>query len=319
MRWLLRILLLLAVVLGGAFLALRTPDLPAETLRARYASAASSFVEVEPGLRVHVRDEGRRDGPALVLLHGSSASLHTWEPWVRELGDRYRILTFDHPGHGLTGPHPRDCYTVDCFVAVVDAVATAKRLDRFVLAGNSMGGWIGWNYALAHPSRVRALVLIDASGARLPPGLEPDLPLGFRLARIPLLAPLLEQVTPRNVIERSVRQSVSVQSSVTPAVVDRYRDLLLYPGNRRATGLRFNAPRTFAEPADLARITAPTLLMWGREDKLVPVEAAAVFARGLPDSRTIIYDRVGHIPMEEIPQRSAADLAAFIDSLPPTP
>jgi pimeloyl-ACP methyl ester carboxylesterase len=305
------------VLIGAAFLLLRTPDLPVEQLRAKYANAESEFVEVLPGLTVHLRDEGPALGPVVVLLHGSNSSLHTWEPWVEQMKATHRVITYDQPGHGLTGPHPRDCYTAACYTEVVEAVAKNRKLDRFVLAGNSMGGWVSWNYALAHPERLAGLVLVDASGVELPEALTPKPPIGFRIARTPGLNQLMREITPRSVIEKSVHQSVSVQASVTPAVVDRYWKLIRYPGNRRATGLRFATSRTVATPDKLATIAAPTLVMWGREDKLVPVEAADVFDRFIPNSRAVIYDDIGHIPMEEAPFRSVADLQAFLAELGP--
>lgn len=305
------------VILAALFLAARSPDLPAGELRAKYANAESEFVEVSPGLTVHLRDEGPALAPVVMLLHGSNASLHTWEPWVEQLKATHRIITFDQPGHGLTGPHPRDCYTAACFAEVVEAVARSRKLDRFVLAGNSMGGWIAWNYALAHPERLAGLVLVDAAGAPLPPAIEPKPPIGFRLASTPVLSLLMRQITPRSMVEKSLRQSVSVQASVTPQVVDRYWELLRYPGNRRATGLRFATPRDTADLDKLAKIATPTLLIWGREDKLVPVEAATVFDSAIPNSRAVIYDDVGHIPMEEAPYRSVGDLSTYLAELGP--
>lgn len=311
------VLAAIAALLVGVYFVLRTPDIPAAELRAKYANAESEFVEVAPGLTVHLRDEGPALGPVVMLLHGSNASLQTWEPWVEQLKATHRVISYDHPGHGLTGPHPRDCYTAACFVDVVEAVARNRKLDRFVLAGNSMGGWIAWNYALAHPERLAGLVLVDASGAPLPPEIEPKSPIGFRIARTPGLNLLMREITPRSMVEKSLRQSVSVQASVTPAVVDRYWELLRYPGNRRATGLRFATPRVVATADKLGKIATPTLVMWGREDRLVPVQAADVFDTYVPNSRAVIYDGVGHIPMEEAPYRSVADLSDFLAELGP--
>lgn len=310
-------LAIVAALLIGLYLVARTPDLPVGELRAEYGNAESEFVEVAPGLTVHLRDEGPALGPVVMLLHGSNASLHTWEPWVEQLKATHRVISFDQPGHGLTGPHPRDCYTASCFVETVEAVARQRKLDRFVLAGNSMGGWIAWNYALAHPQRLAGLVRVDAGGAPLPSDVEPKLPIGFRIARTPGLNLLMREITPRSMVETSLRQSVSVQASVTPAVVDRYWELLRYPGNRRATAIRFGARRELADPDTLGRIAAPTLVIWGREDRLVPVAAADVFDRFIPNSRAVVYDRVGHITMEEAPYRSVADLNAFLAELGP--
>jgi pimeloyl-ACP methyl ester carboxylesterase len=175
-----------------------------------------------------------------------------------------------------------------------------------------MGGGVSWHYARAHPERVTALGLIDAAGA--PRWEAKTVPIGFRLARMPIARDLMAKVTPRSMVETSLRQSVSVQSIVTDAMVDRYWELLLYPGNRQATLDRFALVHN-VEPASkeaLARITAPTLIMWGEEDGLIPVSSAKWFAGALPKAETVIYPGIGHVPMEELPDRSAADFDAFL-------
>ncbi len=312
-------------VIGGVFAALvvawlvfRVPDIPVATLRAKYASPASQFVEVMPGLTVHLRDEGRRDGVPTVLLHGSNASLHTWQPWVARLGDRYRLISFDFPAHGLTGPAPDGQYTQAAYARVVDAVVARLGLTRFVLAGNSMGGGVAARYAADHPDRIAGLILIDASGAEYPKG-EGDTPFLLRVVRLPVVRDIVAVITPRALIAASLDGAVSVKTVMTPAVVDRYWELLRYPGNRVATIERFAQGYSSVPQADLARITAPVLILWGREDRFIPLASATWFSTALPHSRTIVYDGVGHLPMEETPDRSAADVAAFVAALPVTP
>lgn len=303
----------LIVLIGGAVALAWTPEREPAELRAKYMDASSRFLDLGNGLRVHVRDEGPRNAPAIMLLHGSNASLQTWDAWAAHLSRRYRVIRYDQPGHGLTGPHPRADYRAHAFVDVAQRVADRLGLGRFVIGGSSMGGWVAWNYAVAHAKRLRGLVLVDASGA---PNAEPtSLPIGFRIARSPV-APFLGKLTPRPLIERSVRQSMTVQNVVTPAMVDRYHDLLLYPGNRRATLDRARTPRTVATPEAMARIAAPTLLLWGAEDKLVPVAGGRWFEKHIPDARLIVFPRIGHIPMEEAPEVSVRALEAWLTGLP---
>lgn len=311
-RWLVRIVGLLLLLAGAVALAW-TPDRDPSELRAKYADAHSQFVDLGEGLRVHVRDEGPRDAPVLVLLHGSNASLHTWDPWVRRLAGRYRVIRYDQPGHGLTGPHPRGDYRAEVFVDVLDRLTARLGVRRFVLAGNSMGGWVAWNYALAHPDRLRGLALVDSAGA---PGAKPRAtPIGFRIARRPL-APAMEYLTPRWLVARSVRQSMHVQSAVTPAMIDRYWELLLYPGNRRATRERFLTPRKDAAPEAMARLRPPTLVLWGQEDALIPLEAGRWFAKTIPGAKLTVLPGVGHIPMEEAPDASVQALDKWMAKLP---
>lgn len=310
---------LAAGLIGGAVVAAlftvlvvwRAPDLDAADLRAFYATPASRFVEVEPGLSVHVRDEGRRDGPVLLLLHGSNSSLQTWEPWVARLKGRYRLVSLDLPGHGLTGAHPRRAYAVGDFVAVVDGVRAKLGIARMAIAGNSMGGWVAWNYALGHPRRTAALILIDAVGA---PGTGPPPGRGFSLARTPVLRDLALVILPRFVIERALRGSYGNPALVDDAEIDRYWYLLRYPGNRQATLDRADTPRAPTDPAQLAAIRAPTLVMWGAEDRLIPVRNAAFFVRTIPGAALKVYPGVGHLPMEEAPDATARDAAAFLSA-----
>ena len=305
----------LAVVAGLIAVAraiFATPDIPVATLKAKYANSASQFVELSPGTTIHVRDEGPRDGLTIVLIHGSNASLHTWEPWVKRLTARnIRVVSLDLPAHGLSGPTPQGLYTSAAYVSIVEQLVDRLGLQDFVLGGNSMGGGVAWRYALAHPERLRGLILVDASGQPQPKGSSP--PLGFRLARVPVARDILATVTPRGLIEQSFKQSISNQAIATPAMVDRYWELLLYPGNRRATVQRFGQYQgDDGAAAKLPGLKVPTLILWGREDRLIPVSVAAWFNRQIPNSRIAILDGIGHIPMEEAPDRSLAPVLDFL-------
>ncbi|MGI4876721.1 MAG: alpha/beta fold hydrolase, partial [Janthinobacterium lividum] len=156
--------------------------------------------------------------------------------------------------------------------------------------------------------------LVDASGAPYPAG-EGSTPLALRIARAPVIRDIASSITPRSLIAASFAGAVSNKAVMTPAMIDRYWELLRYPGNRAATLDRFAQCYSSVSPADLARIDAPVLILWGREDRFIPVDSAAYFARNLRHSRTIVYDGVGHLPMEEAPDRSAADVGRFIAGL----
>jgi pimeloyl-ACP methyl ester carboxylesterase len=312
------VLAALAACLGLALLLLRTPDIPLDELKARYANAGSQFLEVKPGLAVHVRDEGPRNAPALLLVHGSNASLHTWEPWVARLSGHYRIISLDLQGHGLTGPDPAACYTPACMADTVEAVRARLGIPEMALAGNSMGGLVATSYALKHPDRVAALILVDASGAPIKADGPP--PIGFRIAQMPVLRSIAGIVTPRSVVAETLKKSVSVPSVASETAITRYWELLRAPGNRRATMERFVTPRTPWSAGDLATLKGkPTLILWGREDALISVAAASWFKSVLPEAELHIYDNIGHLPQEEAPDRSAADVERFLATHWPAP
>jgi pimeloyl-ACP methyl ester carboxylesterase len=317
-RWFRRLLvgaLGLIILFVGLWLVFRVDDIPVATLRAKYGSPASQYVTLAPGTVVHLRDEGARDGFPILLLHGSNASLHTWEPWVARLKSRFRVITFDFPAHGLSGPVPSRDYSTKAYVEITEKVAAHLGLTRFALGGNSMGGGVAWHFAAAHPDQVAALVLVDAAG-QPPTAPNNATPLGFRIARTPILRDIAATVTPRDLIASSFKQSVAVQAIATPAMFDRYWELLRYPGNRQATLDRFGAYRQAATTDELSSIKMPTLIIWGREDKVIPVTSAAWFSSHLPGARVMILDHVGHLPMEEAPDRALAPVIALIDALP---
>mgnify|MGYP001203948494 CR=1 FL=1 len=309
MKWVVIGLLLIIIGFGVYGYA---PDTDPGEMRAKYASASSQFLTLQPGLTVHVRDEGKRDGEPLVLIHGSNASLHTWEPWVARLGGWYRIISLDLPGHGLTGAHPGGVYDYPVFVETVAGVMDRLGIKRAAIAGNSMGGGTAWMFALAHPDRTSALILVDAAGA--PEWKARKAPIGFRLARMPGARSLMKWIAPRAMFESSLKTTLYDPAQVTPTMIDRYWELNRYPGNREATMRRFalahnNHP---ASREQLATIKAPTLILWGQEDNLVPVASARWFQQALPGSRLIIYPRAGHVPMEEVADQSAKDVAEFL-------
>jgi pimeloyl-ACP methyl ester carboxylesterase len=288
-------------------------DKTKDELLPKYTTAASQFIALPDGAVAHVRDEGNKTGPALVLIHGSNASLQTWEPWVKLLGAKYRIVSMDMPGHGLTGAVPNDDYSRDGMVAFTHEVMQKLAIPRYAIGGNSMGGGVSAEYAEVYPNEVSALILVDAAGIPRKPQPDDKIPLAFRLARMPVLNKILLYVSPRSIFEEGVRKVFADQSKVTEEMISRYYDLNLYDGNRRATGIRFRLPNDDGAVAEkLGAIKAPTLILWGDKDGLIPVEHAAEFARRIPGAKVVVYTDVGHVPMEEVPEKSAADVDAFL-------
>src|SRR5579863_188879 len=253
-KWLVRVVVLLVVLLA---LGIRR-DRPEADLESRYAPPPSQFVSVD-GMRVHYRDRGT--GPAIVLLHGSNSSLHTWEGWVAALSPSHRVITLDLPGHGLTGPDPQARYSLADMATFVDHVATALKLDRFSIGGNSMGGGVAWHYALAHPDKVDKLILVDAYAYPQPA------PALLKLYATPIVGHLVRWETPRFAVANNVRQVYGDASRVTDELIDRYYELILRDGNREATRERLSTRNDDGLTAHLADIHAPTLIVWGARDR----------------------------------------------------
>lgn len=298
----------LLVLVAGFIAWAWAPDLPLEELKARWAPPPSQFIDVQ-GLLVHVRDEGPRDDPLpIVLVHGTASSLHTWAGWAGELARTRRVIRFDLPGFGLTGPSASGDYTMDAYVRFMAALLDRLGVARCVLGGNSLGGEVAWATALAYPQRVARLILVDAAGYRFTPR---GLPIGFALAATPGLRTLMRQLLPPGLVERSVRSVYGDPSRVTPQQVALYTDMARRPGNREALGRRLAVHFTGRE-ADIARLQLPTLILWGGKDRLIPPEYGERFARDIAGSRLVVFDALGHVPHEEDPAATLPVVQAFL-------
>jgi pimeloyl-ACP methyl ester carboxylesterase len=319
--WVVRAVGVLLLFTALAMAWLREPDRSAQSLVARWAPPPSSFVVVR-GQVVHLRDEGPRDDPLpIVLLHGTSSSLHTWDDWAKGLKGQRRVLRLDLPGFGLTGPFTGEGggYAPGRYSAAIDAAFTLDVLDRLgvtraVVVGHSLGGEVAWRLAVQAPQRVAALVLVDAIGPPFAPG---DVPLGWQLARAPVLNRLLDWVLPRELVAQGLATVWGDPDAVTPALVDRHFELTLREGNRRALVQRLQQLQLGADAERIAEVAAPTLLLWGGTDRLVPPSVGEDFARRIAGSRLVVLDGLGHVPHEEDPARTLAEVQRFLGSLQP--
>jgi pimeloyl-ACP methyl ester carboxylesterase len=312
-RWPVIVLFVLGVLAGVALWAY-SPSLPAETLIARYANDRSKFIDVG-GVRAHVREQGYPDGIPVVLIHGSMGSLHMWEGWARELGNKARLISVDLPGHGLTGAWPRDEYTIEAYADFVEVLVDTLNLDRFVLGGHSIGGAVAWNFAATRPDRVSQLILVDAAGY---PRTTGDAPLAIRLARMPVVGDLSIYFKPERMVRRSLGEVYADPAMVTAERIRRYAELQRFPGNREATLQRARTQEPL-DPTPLKRLDVPTLIIWGGKDRWVPTADAFRFQSDIKGAELEIFEALGHNPMEEDPKATAAAVAAFIKPIPGRP
>lgn len=303
-------LFLLFVAAAVAFFIVnRVPDRSVEQLKTRWALSPSQFVEIA-GMQVHLRDEGpREDSTPIVLLHGTSASLHTWDGWVNVLKDEHRVIRFDMPGFGLTGPSPENNYTIENYSRIVIAVLDHLHVDHCVLAGNSLGGQVAWATAVLHPGRVEQLILIDASGY---PYQVQSVPIGFKIARIPVLNWLMKEVLPRGIVEHSVKNVYGNPALVTPELVDRYFDLITRAGNRKALVERFRQTQPGSLVRKIPELKLPTLILWGGHDRLIPPDIGNRFHKEIIGSKLVKFNELGHVPQEEDPVKTVAALQEFL-------
>jgi pimeloyl-ACP methyl ester carboxylesterase len=282
-------------------------EIPLAVLQAKYEKSESRYISIN-GTSVHYCDQGT--GPVVIALHGIVDSLHTWDQWTEKMVPRYRVVRMDIPGFGLTGPVRDGIYTKDGFVDFLKTFMTELKIDNGILVGNSLGGAIAWNFALAYPEMVNQLILID------PAGYPMEIPWPLNLAETPGIRHAAKWITPRWIFQMSLKQVFGDPSKVTDQMVDRFYELNLRPGNRDALiEIMDSLKKLNHDPAfsrNIAHLSVPTLLIWGEKDTWIPVSHVSRWKQDVPGIQTILYENTGHVPQLEIPGQVAADIHQWI-------
>jgi pimeloyl-ACP methyl ester carboxylesterase len=294
--------LLVLIVAAGL---LYQPDRSRAELAAKYGVSADDYVTAA-GMTLHVVQNGPKNGPAIVLLHGFGDSWLTFDGWVGSLATYYHVVRYDLPGFGLTGPDPTGDYSDNRSVAVLKALLERLDVGHVSLIGNSMGGKLAWQFAAAYPALVDKLVLISPDGFASP-GFEYEKP-----PEVPFAMRLLPYVLPKPLVRASLAPAFGDPTGLSDDLVTRYRDMMLAPGVRRAIVDRLRQVVVHDPEADLRRIQAPTLLLWGRRDNMIPFSNAADYLRNIPNARLVELPDLGHVPQEEAPEISLKPVLAFL-------
>ncbi|MGB1248430.1 MAG: alpha/beta fold hydrolase [Chitinophagales bacterium] len=299
-------LAVLVLILAVNFLLLKDA-IPLETLKEKYADEYSHFVTLND-LDVHYKMKG--EGMPIILIHGTSSSLHTWEAWEDQLSKKHTTYSIDMQGGGLTSPPVDDIYSMQSYIDLLDAFVENKGLDSFYLAGNSLGGHTAWEYAAnsIHKDKVKKLILVDPSGFFAE---EWERPFVFKLAQNDFLFSTIESIDVSPFVEKSMKEVFYDDDKINDELVQRYKDLMHREGNRKAFFLKVRQIEA-GEITDLHKINCPTLIQWGREDIWIPLVLSDIFVENIPNNQLIIYDNAGHIPMEEIPDETVADVIKFL-------
>lgn len=260
-------------------------------------------------VELHYRDEGTADKPVLVLLHGFGGSLHGWDAWVRQLEGDFRILRIDLPGFGLSTPLRRKV-EIGFFVDVLHQFLEAKGIGKTFVAGNSLGGWLAWEYTCAHPERIEKLVLLNAAGYFKGIGK----PKGVQLIERKDFRKLLRSGVPRIVIRQLVKNAYHKKSKIPDDVVRRTYMLSNREG-MLASIIYIASSEARSNVERIKQIEAPTLILWGENDQVIKLANAHKFYKDIPRSFLRIYKDTGHVPMMECPEQSAEDTRRFLLAL----
>ena len=293
----------LVIVIAGWWL--WTPDKDRAVLESQYLNTPGDMIDVA-GTRLHVRDSGPKTAPVVIFLHGFGASLHTWEPWAQTLSKDLRVIRIDLPGSGLSLPDLKGDYSDKRTLQILLALMDKLSLARTSLVGHSIGGRIAWTFAGTYPERMNKLVLVSPDGFASPGfeyGRNPEVPVMVKLMRVALPKPLLVM---------SLKPAYANPATMTDALATRYHDLMLAPGSRDALLARM-AQTVLVDPVPiLKKITAPTLLVWGEQDRMIPFANANDYLLAIAGAKLVSFKGVGHLPHEEAPRESIGDVRAFL-------
>jgi len=298
------LVILLTIAIGNGIYA----DISVEDLKNEYANEHSKFIEVDE-MNVHYRDEG--EGFPIVLIHGTAASLHTWDAWTDVLIKTNRVIRMDLPAFGITGPNKNADYSIEAYTTFLQSFLEKIGLEKFHLAGNSLGGNIAWNYTADYPDKVEKLILLDSSG--LPT--NKSQPAIFKMAKTPLLNSLFLYITPRFLIKKNIEEVYEDDSKITDKLINRYHKMALRVGNRQAFIDRAKTdfkPDAIANQNKLKSIQTPTLLIWGAKDLWIPLDNGIRMDRILVNSTLKVIENSGHVPMEENPIESLKLMNEFL-------
>ena len=297
-------IILLTSVIGNSFYS----DISVEDLKNEFTNEHSQFIEIDE-VNVHYRDEG--EGFPIVLIHGTAASLHTWDAWTDELKKTNRVIRMDLPAFGITGPNKNADYSIEAYTTFLHSFLEKLKLEKFHLAGNSLGGNIAWNYTADYPSKVEKLILVDASG--LPT--NKSQPAIFKMAKTPILNSLFLYITPRFLIKKNIEEVYEDDSKITDELINRYHKMALRVGNRKAFIDRAKTDFKLDTQVNLEKlksIQTPTLLIWGAKDLWIPIANGIRMNEILVNSKLEVLENSGHVPMEENPIESLKLMNDFL-------
>ena len=296
----------LAVLLVVGFVFLWTPDQNRETLEQRYKTDGMRFLQLSDS-QIRISETGSNNAEVLILLHGFGSSLETWNDWVKPLSETYRVIRCDIVGFGLSGPASHRDYSDEADVRRIAEMLDQLHLEKVTLIGHSLGGRVAWNFAARYPSRTNKLVLIAPDGF-------PDLKtVGEHTYEVPQFAQAMQYILPRFLVKQSMAPAYADPNHMTDAIVQRYHDMLTAPGVRQALLDRMQQTMNTDPTSRLKTITAPTLLLWGEKDAMIPAENALSYEKVMPQAKKVVVPALGHLLFEEAPETTFAVLKEFLD------
>jgi pimeloyl-ACP methyl ester carboxylesterase len=280
-------------------------DIPVEVLEQRYGDDSLSVIDIE-GVPLRYRVEG--EGPPLLLIHSHYFNMRMWNDWVTPLAAHFRVIRFDMTSHGLTGPEATQDYSMERDLALILGLLDHLGIDRFSVAGSSLGGNMAFHLAGRYPERVEKLALINSGGI-------PRKGSRGTQGTIPAWVDYVSYLVPTAAFRSFLEWMIIDDSLVSDELVEEFHQMFRREGNRFA---EFNRLRGFkvGDPTEvLAAVQAPVLIMWGEDNPQLPTSQVGKFEDLLTGAESVqrrIYPGVGHVIPLEIPARGSGDLLVFL-------
>jgi 2-hydroxy-6-oxonona-2,4-dienedioate hydrolase len=282
----------------------RASSLVTKTTAARPANLQAAATVMDKvatiyGVKIHYKEAG--SGPVVILLHGLGGDMSNWAMTVGALATKYRVIVPDQVGFGQSDK-PMIAYRVGTLVDFLGGLYKELKIERASLVGNSLGGWTAAAFALAYPEKVDRLVLVDAAGVSLAAGVDKN-----------MLAGVLNGST-----RESIRQLMSMVFYEKQYQSDMAIDVMFTRKMTRTDGYTIQQfIESIARGEDildnrLGSIKQPTLIVWGREDRLTPLAMGEQFKKGIPNSQLVILEKCGHVPQIEKAAEFNAALLKFL-------
>ena len=299
-------LVLIAVIAFTIFWFARPADVSFDEARGSIPhSEFSRFADID-GVRIHYQEKGV--GAPLILIHGYTSSTYSWKDVFEPLSRSFRVIAVDLKGFGFSGKPDGD-YTRRAQAQLIASLLIHLRMDQVWIAGNSMGGEVALNVALANPQRVAGLILIDAAGVKVNGG-----SLAPAYVRMPFVGRVLTALalTSDKLVREGLEKSFFDDSKITDErVASYYRPLRTRSGQLAALRARTQADQ-FPVEQDLGRVNARTLIIWGAEDALIPLRAGRTMNSLMRNSKLVIFEKCGHLPEEEMTDRVVEEMMSFV-------
>ena len=288
-------------------LGIRYPsELSKEFIESKYLLEFSEFREID-GVDIHFTDEG--EGSTLLLLHANYANLIDWEPWVSQLKNHFRVIRIDIPGHGLTEADPKNDYSMERTVFLIQELLDELKIEKLSIAGASLGGTIGLHYARHNPKKIENLILVS------PGALNPRVRGRTEPVKLPKPFELIAYITPKAITKALLEGGFGDPENVTDELIERWHDLLIRKGQRDAQIARVNQYVSGDIDQVLNEIKSPVLIMWGKKNNVVPVALAYEMKNMMSNSsdiEMIIYETGGHQLVQELGLQTGQDALIYL-------